>query len=205
MKSTVYVCEAERMLTIEEMKASGKANKPGATAKAVPIEPTQHRVKRSGRGPGRPKNSERRQKALESQSAPPPAATVAPGPTVNHLKQFRLAFEFLHATSERDLENDFLPEDSICPPLLSEPVFTDCMPAHIKFNNWSEIRLCGLWSEFSGIERCIPLIGIDCAVEFLKIENLNPATAYDNVESTIWIATTKLDYSNRMFRRHMDR
>ena len=121
------------MLTIKEMKTSGKANKPGAAVKAVPIEPTEHRVKRRGRRPGRPKNSERRQKAHESQnqSAPAPAATGAPGPIVNHLKQFRLAFEFLNATSERDLKDEFL--DSICPPLLSEPVFTDCTRAQVKY------------------------------------------------------------------------
>ena len=125
------------MLTIKEMKTSGKANKPGVAVKPEPIEPTVHRVKRRGRGPGRPKNSERRAKAHESQSqcqsqsTPVTAAIGAPAPTVNHLKQFRLAFEFLNATLERDLKDELL--ESICPPLLSEPVFTDCMRARAKF------------------------------------------------------------------------
>lgn len=121
-------CAAENKLTINEMKGSGKAYKNGGSvAKTEPTKPAENLVKRRGRKPGsKGKKSQERGNQNSTASGAVPTGM----PPVNHLKQFRLAFEFLRANSERDLKRD--PSESICLPVLSQAVFTDCMPCPLK-------------------------------------------------------------------------
>ena len=80
---------------------------------------------------------------------------------------------------------------NICPPLLSDAVFTDCvlndspfrLLMHRIMNSLNGLVFNALLSYF--------------LVEYLKIEKVNPMTADVSATSCIWIATSKLDYNNR--------
>lgn len=88
--------------------------------KAEPVAAsTEYLQKRVGRKPGSTNRKGAGAASNQRQSAGAAAASLTQQPLqppVNHLKQFRLAFEFLDAKKE----------NQICPPVLSDAVFTDC-------------------------------------------------------------------------------
>ena len=115
------ICAAQQQLTIGELRASSKSTKAASTSiknEPVVVEPEPVRRGRKTSS-GHKKSSGGRANAQPAQVAVASASGAQP---VNHLKQFRLAFEFL----DENMQN-------ICLPLLSEAVFTDCVLTTIRF------------------------------------------------------------------------
>ena len=115
-KAWTHICAVQQQLTICELKASSKQAKAASTAiknEPVVVEP---KPVRRGRRTGSDRNKSPVRRANAQPAEVVADASASRAQPINPLKQFRLAFEFLDKNMQ-----------SICSPLLSEAVFTDCV------------------------------------------------------------------------------